>query len=344
EDEEENLGMEDKTKEFKSSFIFPADKTQHMSANMKLQSRNVFKGICAFLNSMIGGTLYLGVNDRGYVIGLDNDLDQIKGSLDSYIRLIQDEAKQAFEQSILDFLDFEVMFEGRVVAIKVRPYPDGLVYMDKIPYKRNFGESEQMREDEKARMISLKMSSANADVGKLGMIEKAIVDKKCVCLKRYSSANGIRDRHVEPFKVTGSGKFVWCYDLEDRKCKQFSISRAADIILLNEIWTHQKDHKALDTDIFNWSGDRAMHIEIQMDNLACNILKDEYPLSDRYLTAVKGEEWILSTDVYRCEAPGRFVIGLLDHVKILQGDELQKYVDDYLNSHFNTSMNKTAGI
>lgn len=97
EDEEENLGMEDKTKEFKSSFIFPADKSQHMSANMKMQSRNVFKGICAFLNSMIGGTLYLGVDDRGYVIGLENDLDQIKGSLDSYIRLIQDEAKQAFE-------------------------------------------------------------------------------------------------------------------------------------------------------------------------------------------------------------------------------------------------------
>ena len=95
------------------------------------------------------------------------------------------------------------MFEGRVVAIKVRPYPDGLVYMDRIPYKRNFGESEPMREDEKARMISMKISSGKADSGKLGTIEKAIVEKKCVCLKRYSSASGIRDRHVEAFKVTG---------------------------------------------------------------------------------------------------------------------------------------------
>ena len=327
--------MEDKTKEFKSSFIFPADKSQHMSANMKMQSRNVFKGICAFLNSMIGGTLYLGVDDRGYVIGLENDLDQIKGSLDSYIRLIQDEAKQAFEQSILNFLDFEVMFEGRVVAIKVRPDPDGLVYMDRIPYKRNFGESEPMREDEKARMISMKISSGKADSGKLGTIEKAIVEKKCVCLKRYSSASGIRDRHVEPFKVTGEGKFVWCYDLMDRKCKQYSISRAADIILLNEAWTHQREHKALESDIFNWSGDKAMHIELRMDNLASNILKDEHPQSVKFLTSINdGEEWILSTDIYRCEAPGRFVIGLLDHVKILQGEELKKYVKDYINEHF----------
>ena len=335
EDEEQNLGMEDKTKEFKSSFIVPADKSQHMSANMKMQSRNVFKGICAFLNSMMGGTLYLGVDDRGYVIGLENDLDQIKGSLDSYIRLIQDEAKQAFEQSILDFLDFEVMFEGRVVAIKVRPYPDGLVYMDRIPYKRNFGESEPMREDEKARMISMKLSSGKADGGKLGTIEKAVVEKKCVCLKRYSSASGIRDRHVEPFKVTGEGKFVWCYDLVDRKCKQYSISRAADIILLNDAWTHQREHKALETDIFNWSGDKAMHIELRMDNLACNILKDEHPQSVKFLTSINdGEEWILSTDIYRCEAPGRFVIGLLDHLKILQGEELKKYVKDYINEHF----------
>ena len=335
EDEDENLGMEDKTKEFKSSFIFPADKSQHMSANMKLQSRNVFKGVCAFLNSMIGGTLYLGVNDMGYVIGLDNDLDFVKGSLDSYIRLIQDEAKQAFEQSILDFLDFEVMFEGRVVAIKVRPYPDGLVYMDKIPYKRNFGESEPMREDEKARMISLKLSSGKDDGGELGTIEKAIVEKKCVSLKRYSSASGIRDRRVEPFKVTGGGKFVWCYDLESRKSKQYSISRAADILLLNESWSHQREHKALDTDIFNWSGDKAMHIELQMDNMACNILKDEHPQSEKYLTSINGgEEWILSTDVFACEAPGRFIIGLIDHVKILHGEELKQYVEGYIKDHF----------
>ena len=64
-------------------------------------------------------------------------------------------------------------------------------------------------------------------------------------------------------------------------------------------------------------------------------LKDEYPLSAKFLKSINdGEEWILSTDVYRCEAPGRFVIGLLDHVKILQGEELKKYVQDYITNHF----------
>lgn len=333
--EEEYLGMEDKTKEFKTSFVFPPDKSQHMQPNLSKQSRNVFRGICAFLNSMIGGTLYLGVNDMGYVVGLDNDLGWINGSLDAYIRCIQDEAKKAFEQSILDFLDFEVMFEGRVVAVKVRPYTDGLVYLDGVPYKRNFGESEAMRDDEKARMIALKLSMKKADAGKFGTVEKAIAEKKAVCLKRYSSASGIRDRRVEPFRKIDGGKLVWCYDLEDRQCKQFSYSRAADIVLLNEPWAHQSEHRALGTDIFNWSGAKAMHIVLGLDNTACNILRDEYSLSEKYLTSTDGgENWTLSADVYGCEAPGRFVVGLLDHVTVCEGDELKKYVAGYIREHF----------
>ena len=78
-----------------------------------------------------------------------------------------------------------------------------------------------------------------------------------------------------------------------------------------------------------------MHIELQMDNMACNILKDEYPQSEKYLTSVNGgEEWILSTDIYDCKAPGRFVVGLLDHVIILHGEELKESVNCYIKDHF----------
>ena len=74
-----------------------------------------------------------------------------------------------------------------------------------------------------------------------------------------------------------------------------------------------------------------MQIELRMDNLACNILKDEHPQSVKFLTSIDdGEEWILSTDIYRCEAPGRFVIGFFDYVMSVQGEELKKYVKDYI--------------
>ncbi|MGM9735463.1 MAG: hypothetical protein ACI3ZL_03525 [Candidatus Cryptobacteroides sp.] len=36
------------------------------------------------------------------------------------------------------------------------------------------------------------------------------------------------------------------------------------------------------------------------------------------------------------KVPGRFVVGLLDHVKILQGEELKEYVGGYIKDHFKT--------
>lgn len=95
EKDDEYLGMEDKVKEFKSSFVYPADKEDRMSPNVKKQSMVVFKAVCAFLNSKVGGTLYLGVSDAGYVVGIDNDLAYLKANSDSYIRFIQDEAKRS---------------------------------------------------------------------------------------------------------------------------------------------------------------------------------------------------------------------------------------------------------
>ena len=40
--------------------------------------------------------------------------------------------------------------------------------------------------------------------------------------------------------------------------------------------------------------------------------------------------WRLSTDIYNCTAPGRFCIGLAEHVTIIKGDELKKYVSEYV--------------
>ena len=47
-------GIEDATKEFKPSFFEAPDDSEHP------QDWNVFKEVCAFLNSELGGTLYLG--------------------------------------------------------------------------------------------------------------------------------------------------------------------------------------------------------------------------------------------------------------------------------------------
>lgn len=336
EDDEEYLGQEDKVKEFKSSFVYPADKSQHMQPNITMQSRVVFRGVCAFLNSNVGGTLYLGVSDLGYVIGLDNDLEYLRCNMDSYIRRIQNEASEAFDKSVLDFLDFELMFDDSVVAIKVRPFDNGIVCMDGVPYKRNYGQSVPMHEDEKARIIATKVVTGLKAGNRIESIERAIREKKRAVFKRFSSSSGIDDHKVEPFSLTKDRKYVWCYDLEDKEVKQFRISGMTAIEVLNEAWVYQSEHKAQQTDIFHWSGDKVMHIEWDMDLVAKNIICDEYPDSERCIRPLdrEGQRWSFSADVFSLVAPGRFYVGLANHINITQGEELREYVEKYVAENF----------
>ena len=336
EKDDEYLGMEDKVKEFKSSFVYPADKEDRMSPNVKKQSMVVFKAVCAFLNSKVGGTLYLGVSDAGYVVGIDNDLAYLKANSDSYIRFIQDEAKKVFDKSILDFLDFDLKFDGRVVEVKVRPFDDGVVCLEGVPYIRRYAESEPMREDERARIASEKVAPNIQVKSKAENLERAIAEKKRAILRRFSSSDRIEDRKVEPFKIVRGGKYVWCYDIEDKCCKQFGISKMAAVDVIQDPWTHEAEHKEGNTDIFNWGGSKAFNIVLELDLTAKNIIVEEYPLSEPLLKQVdkSGMRWSLSTDIYNCTAPGRFCIGLAEHVTIIKGDELKKYVSEYVRKNF----------
>lgn len=64
-------GSESQTVEFKTSTVYPPGNS--MRADIKEQTFNLMKEICAFLNST-GGTIYLGVNDSGYASGLEEDM------------------------------------------------------------------------------------------------------------------------------------------------------------------------------------------------------------------------------------------------------------------------------
>lgn len=66
-----HIGEENQTTEFKTSIVFPPD--SHGNADPEQQSDNIIKVILAMMNAR-GGTLYVGVNDSGNVVGLYNDL------------------------------------------------------------------------------------------------------------------------------------------------------------------------------------------------------------------------------------------------------------------------------
>ncbi|MDE6312000.1 MAG: ATP-binding protein [Muribaculaceae bacterium] len=68
-------GSESQYTEFKSSTVYPAVKAGKKSVeNLEEQQFELLHIIAGFLNST-GGTLYIGVNDRGYACGLPEDMD-----------------------------------------------------------------------------------------------------------------------------------------------------------------------------------------------------------------------------------------------------------------------------
>ena len=76
-----------------------------------------------------------------------------------------------------------------------------------------------------------------------------------------------------------------------------------------------------------------VHIVLRMTLRAKTLLVEEYPMASR-CTRADGEEWMLETDIYALEGAGRFILGLLDEVRIESGDALQAYIDNYAEKYF----------
>jgi hypothetical protein len=101
--EEVSLGRETNTIEFKTSVFFYAETSK---INKKEQGFIILKTICGFLNAE-GGSLFLGVNDNGFPIGLDEEFKVINnGNHDSYERYIRKLIVEHFNKDVNGQIEF----------------------------------------------------------------------------------------------------------------------------------------------------------------------------------------------------------------------------------------------
>ena len=70
------------------------------------------ESIIGFLNSKDGGIIYLGVNDNGKVVGLNNNLDLLQ-------RKIKDRIISNIEPSALGLFDLEVLNDNNKKYLKI---------------------------------------------------------------------------------------------------------------------------------------------------------------------------------------------------------------------------------
>lgn len=165
-------------------------------------------------------------------------------------------------------------------------------------------------------------------------LSKAIRDKKKVILKAYESANSqeVSDRFIEPFEFTTNHIDIWGYDIEKCENKVFKISRIREVVIVDDIWSHEGEHMKSKTDCFRISSFTQTPIKLELSLRAKNLLIEEYPLAKRDLKESDGR-WILETLVCGMEGVGRFVLGLAGGIKVIDSPLLSGYLNQYLEKH-----------
>ena len=355
-------GEESDTLEFKTSIVY----LPNSKPDPNKQKWAILKTICGFLNTVSGGELLLGVNDYGNANGLQADIDYLfqtklitEPSMDKYRNYVKYLTDYAFidEEGMMSNTEItstrikyviEVNNEGyHVLRIQVSPYEYGVVsFASKerpegiaSSYYRTSGASMPINATIKREVREKKLSAASdANISKMLQLQKALKDKKVVVLKGYSSSLGVLDRKAEVFHLYPERKAVIAYDISKKELREFKVTRFDSIQITDENWKNANKHKLLHIDAFDMLESpqvKPIKVVLKLNQLAYNLLKEEYPNARQDVTENKGADkidypYLLDTEVFGIKGIGRYYIGLAQEIKIVEGDELKAYAKEYV--------------
>ncbi len=162
------------------------------------------------------------------------------------------------------------------------------------------------------------------------LLQRAMKDHKCVVLHNYASSNSltVRDRHVEPFMFLGENTDVRAYESESGINKTFKISRISIVEILDKEWENVSKHKNAFTDMFMYSGEERHHILLRLDVSSYNCMQEEFPHSIFSLRPDDDTHWLFETDVANYGGIARFIIGLYDHIEVLEDEDLKTFLSN----------------
>lgn len=209
--------------------------------------------------------------------------------------------------------------------------------------------SNLLKQNLKRKLASVYNFSGMADIVAKGKDSSNIhqlimgIEEKRICiLKNYSSSHTriTRDRRVEPFSFTTNYVGIWCYDLDDNCCKIFKTSRIEDVEVTTKEWLHEEEHKEAPMDIFRMTGQLKWDLKLELGMTAHNLILEEYPLSEKYITRINSRKWRLETKVSSLVGVGRFYLGLADDIKIISPKELKDYIKVFVTDNLLTVLQK----
>ena len=121
-----------------------------------------------------------------------------------------------------------------------------------------------------------------------------------------------------------------------------------DVVMLDLEWGNEAKHKQVFTDLFMFSGEERLPVKLRLDLLAYNLMIEEYPKSAEFIveeTFADGandegnaddtsivaprkdaKHWIFSADFASYIGISRFVLGLYNHIDVLESREFKEYL------------------
>lgn len=117
-----------------------------------------------------------------------------------------------------------------------------------------------------------------------------------------------------------------CYELTTKTNKTFKITRIESIEQLDLLWSHESEHAPFYCDLFGFTGEEKHPVSLLLDQLATSILLEEYADAQRDLTLEKDGRHRLNTEVCSYIGIGRFVLGLFEHIKIVDSPEFANFM------------------
>lgn len=143
-------GGEGIDEEYKSSIVFPAGEESN-GPNLEKQMNVIMKVINSFLNT-VGGTLYIGVNNFGLGVGVEEDLKSslFYGDKDKYLLTINNAVASKWGNPIASHVECRFDSENKdkdIVVVKIKPIAEGIDY-DGTWYVRVGNTSRKFTEDQ----------------------------------------------------------------------------------------------------------------------------------------------------------------------------------------------------
>lgn len=164
----------------------------------------------------------------------------------------------------------------------------------------------------------------------INQIKYAIRNKQRILIEEYQSAKDNKPKEVElePVNIIDL-KYLAAFEPASGLNKIYALERInKGIKVLDKPFEFEEKHRHQQPDVFGIITGEVHQIKLALSTRAYLLLKEEYPRSIQFIHKQNDENYprIFDGNVYGLQGVGRFVMGLLDEVKVVEGEDLKVYV------------------